>query len=115
MSEYVKVNGKKMPADEALALLEREETKVNTVTIGWNNPDRKDDLPLTNEGFAIPKEIIGGLSEKMDECDAESITWRMLGSPYIKGRNLVLTIKEPKPKPTWLKSKLIRLGEWLIK
>lgn len=113
MTDRIKINGKDRTTEESIELLKKESTVVHQVSIGFDNPSKKTDIPMSNEGFEIPQDIIAGLSVAMDEYGAEHIIWTMSGSPYIRGRTLIVRMEEPKPEPTWFKSKLIKLGKWL--
>lgn len=112
MSE-VRVNGKNMPSAEAIEKLQQDNVKVTSVGFTFENKDKDPTTPLSNEGFAIPKEIIAGLSQAMDEYGADHIKYTMEGSPYIMGRTLTVTIQDPRPEPTRFGKILIRLGKWL--
>ena len=112
MSDF-RLNGKNVSTEELIETLQKDTTKITSVGITFDNPKKDPTLPLTNDGFDIPKHIIGELSAAMDEYGADRLIYIMSGSPYIKGRNLILTMEDPRPEPTRFKKALIRIGKWL--
>lgn len=89
----VKVNGKEMSKKEAMDLLDKEETVVNSFSAEIENPNKKlDEMEMTNEGFPIGQDMISEMSEAMDEYGASCVKVKLAGSPKIKGRNLYLVM-----------------------
>lgn len=111
----IKINDKVASYKELKKVLKNDKLKITQFSISQNADPNRVKSKLSHKGFAITKDMIGSMSKEMTKLNAGYMAAVFTDSPHIMGRTLKIILEDPKPKPTWLKKQLIKLGEWLIK
>lgn len=102
-----KINGKDVSTEEAKKTLSDPQVVVTEFSLELGN-DTKSESPLTNDGFALDKDFIAGMSQQMDRLNAGLMKFSALNSRKIMGKDFYVLMIQPDYLPWW-KKRLLRL------
>lgn len=91
----VNINGQDLTTDEALKVLNDNDTIVSIMSVSIDNPNKKENEPLTNKGFVIDQDLIVHMCDALERFDAEAVKVSFKESSKIMGKTLYIIMCDP--------------------